>query len=277
MNLNNFSAFFYFIVFLFLFISSEAQLNEGDIFNQKNTNVLRSYSGPKIPIELYYINLKCQANDYHFNEQSKISLIASKKAYQLSVSRSSIKSPTFSIYSKLGTSKVTEDSENPTTKISLVSGVGVAYLSKGSHEKDIDMYGYTAVKIYFQKPNKRKKFSLEKNHDWLNNDVYESLLNRFSFFFGAATTKIGYKGKELLNPGIQFKPVVGLSLDIAPEVSFDGGFLFFKYQKGNSNLYSELESKLSSGMFTSISIDLDLFTRLKLALKGTHYDSNKYN
>jgi hypothetical protein len=167
---------------------------------------------------------------------------------------------------------------NPTSRWGLVSGIGYSFLGKKGNT-DHDMFGYVAVKFIFSKRvNKTNKFLDDSpTSGTFSTRVYETAWDRFSLLVGGSTTRMGFKGKELLNPVYNVKPMIGLSFDFSPEISLDAGLLFYDYQKGNASLYTDLDSKLGTGIFISISIDMDVFTRLKFAFAGKPYNKTDPN
>lgn len=168
------------------------------------------------------------------------------------------------------------DSANSTSQYSLVSGFGYAFLGTGTNKAN-DMFGYVAVKFNFRKIDKTQKFIAGDNNPKFRNEVYDKPFSRFSLMVGGATTKMAYRGRELGNPVYGMKPMIGLSFNFSPEVSLDAGAIFFDYQIGDPSLHSELDNQLSIGLFASVSIDFDVFTRMKLAINGVPYDKTQKN
>lgn len=168
------------------------------------------------------------------------------------------------------------DTSNSTSQIGLVGGFGYAFLGTGSNRGN-DMFGFIAIKFNFRKIDRTKKFLVSDNNTKLRNEVYDKPFSRFSLLVGGANTKMAYRGRELGSPLYNMKPMIGLSFNFSPEVSLDGGVIFFDYQTGDPSLHSELDSQTSIGLFASVSIDLDVFTRMKLAINGVPYDKSQKN
>ena len=165
----------------------------------------------------------------------------------------------------------TKPPPNETSRWGLVSGFGCAFLGRGESRSQ-DMFGYVAAKFMFSKRVDKNVVDAETG---LKNRTYKTIGDRFSLMVGGAVTPIAYKGKELTSPVYDVKPMVGLCFDFSPEVSLDAGTLFYKYQPGNSSLNNDLDSKLGVGLYMSVSVDIDVFTRLKLALLGKSYSKTE--
>ncbi len=166
-----------------------------------------------------------------------------------------------------------DESTNPTSRWSLVSGFGYAILGRGKNT-DRDMFGYVAARFRLNNwVNKTKKF-IDNDNGQASTKVYRDYKDRFCLLVGGANSKMGFKGKELLNPVYGIKPMVGASFDIVPEASIDAGMLFYDYQKGNASLYTELDSKIGIGIFVSLSVDFDVFTRIKFATENKKYNQS---
>lgn len=174
--------------------------------------------------------------------------------------------------------KILTDDEPNSSQLGLVTGIGVGFLGDRMN-MSADMFGFTALKFNVRKIDKSRKFI--GHEDKLiydkTNEVYDKPFSRFSVLVGGATTKMGYKGKEVFNPVYNMKPMVGLSFNFNPELSLDAGMIFFDYQNGDPSLHTEFDRKLSMGMFVSVSIDFDLFTRLTKAVKGEPYNELQKN
>lgn len=173
---------------------------------------------------------------------------------------------------------LTEEKVN-SLQLGLVSGMGVAFLGRPYSDMKPDMFGFVALKWNLVKVDKTRKFlgHDDKLFDRSENEVYTKKFSRFSVLVGGATTKMGYKGKEVFNPVYNIKPMFGFSYNFNPELSVDGGIIFFDYQNGDPSLHTELDRKLSTGLFVSVSVDFDVFTRLKKAMAGLPYDETQKN
>lgn len=168
------------------------------------------------------------------------------------------------------TNEGTPEEVNTSSRWGLVSGFGCVFLSR-KEARSQDMFGYVAAKFMFSKNVDKSKKNLVDPETGLKNRVYKTALDRFSVMVGGAVTPIGYRGKELTSPVYGVKPMVGLSFDFSPEISIDGGALFYKYQPGNASLNNTLDSKLGVGLYMSVSVDFDVFTRMKSAFAGVPY------
>lgn len=170
-----------------------------------------------------------------------------------------------------GDSKL-EDDENHGSRWGIVAGAGYAFLGK-SDNRDGDLFGHVAAKFYvFKRVDKTLKFLKDDTNNPLTSPVYKNGYERFSIIVGGAVTKLAFKGKELSNPVYGVKPMAGIGFDFLPELSLDAGVILFDYQRGNASLFSELEQKVGLGIFTTLSLDIDVFTRLRTAFSNKPYD-----
>lgn len=89
--------------------------------------------------------------------------------------------------------------------------------------------------------------------------AYESHLSRFSIMFGAATTKMEYKGQNLLNTRIGIKPMLGISGEPAKRINFNAGVVAF-VQEG---VIPEQPGTLTKfRFFAGVSFDFDAINEL---------------
>lgn len=165
----------------------------------------------------------------------------------------------------------TSNTGNKSSRLAPIAGFGLAYLGTSSNA-DIDMFGHVGLKGYFTNNVDKRAKNLENSEG--QNLAYKKFSDRFGFIVGGAVTPMAYHGKKLDNPILNIKPMVGLTLDVMPEVSLDAGIIFFDYNRSDSSLKTQLDGELRMAWFFTVSLDMDAFTRLRALFNGNPYISN---
>jgi hypothetical protein len=160
------------------------------------------------------------------------------------------------------------ETESAGTRMNPIAGFGVAYLGEGAN-LDMDMFGHVGFKAYFSK-NVDKHLKKTENEQG-GSGAYTKFGDRFGILIAGAVTPMAYHGKEIDSPLMNIKPMVGLTIDAMPELSFDAGIIFFDYSQSDSSLKTTLDGDLKTGFFITLSLDMDAFTRLRDAFNGNPY------
>jgi hypothetical protein len=151
-----------------------------------------------------------------------------------------------------------EDEE--TTRFSPVVGFSIAPLNIGG-DIDYRMFGLLGIKYYFNPVDKR---------------VAEPYLagrrKRWSVMGGVLVgNDLNYKGQALSNAAFSAKPAIAVGSDFGRLIGWNVGFIFFQQSHVNS---IETGSKLRTSPYVSLTIDADLFNRLKSLFAGEKYQIN---
>lgn len=154
--------------------------------------------------------------------------------------------------------EITTVDELETVRFAPVVGFGMAPLNV---TKSIDwrFFGFLAIKYYLGPVDKR---------------VPEPYLvgNRISVMAGVTVgNDLAYKGQELKSAGLNAKPLVAVGYDFGKLVGMNLGAVFFQQESTNPLLTG---SRLRSSAFISLTIDADLFNRLKSLLSNQKYKIN---
>lgn len=152
------------------------------------------------------------------------------------------------------------------SNFSAVMGMGISAVGTFSNTT-LDAMAYAALKFRFKKVDKSKRFAVENDQD-----IYVSNVQRISVFVGGVISPLAYKGRLLGNPVLNTKPMFGISIDITPDISIDGGVFLFDYLNTDSSLKPDYDAKVKTGTFLSLSIDADAFNRLSSLFRGAPYN-----
>jgi hypothetical protein len=135
--------------------------------------------------------------------------------------------------------------------------LSVVGLNMGSSQVRGELMGYASIKYYLLPVDKTFKAQFAYSNP--------GPLARTSLFFGVqAGPAPSYKGKTLDASVANIRPVLGVSYDFGrlKYVSIDVGTLVFKYPNFSS---ATKDTRLKLAPFLGISVDLDLFNRLRTA------------
>lgn len=138
--------------------------------------------------------------------------------------------------------------------------IGFAFAPMNLARKiDWQFFGILAVKYYLGPVDKRVAKPYLVN-------------NRLSLMAGVvASSELKYHGQVMENAGLGVKPIIGIGYDIGPLVGINMGTVLFQQSSVNPLIS---QSKLRGAALVSLTIDIDLFNRLRNLFANQKYKIN---
>ncbi|MCB0706977.1 MAG: hypothetical protein KDC34_16795 [Saprospiraceae bacterium] len=150
-------------------------------------------------------------------------------------------------------------------KIGTAFGGGMVGFNTFQDNKDLDVFGYTALKFYLLPVDKRIA------QPYLAGPYF---INKLSILVGVSVSgDLNYHG-QILDKAVGFYPIIGLSYDVNRYLSIDLGTTLFK-QPSISPLTNDSDIRI--GPVIGINFDGDLFNRFNALFSGSDYKVNPGN
>ncbi|MBR9922873.1 MAG: hypothetical protein GYB31_18755 [Bacteroidetes bacterium] len=150
-------------------------------------------------------------------------------------------------------------------KIGTSFGGGMVGFNTFQENRDLDAFGYTALKFYLLPVDKRVA------DPYLTGAFF---INKLSILAGVSVSgELNYHGQPL-DKAVGFYPIVGLSYDVNRYLSLDLGATMFK-QASISPLTNDSDIRI--GPVIGVNFDGDLFNRFNALFSGSGYKINPGN